>query len=341
MRIMRRLKLAAVTVLAGAVLLCCEAQPVYAASAAQPVPAQAAKGVRGYQIAEIQSPQRGQGKQFTDAMPLAAIREAFPDALNLAVRNEPLSESVLRDITGENAASSGYIGSLSVLMEWENEIVVVIGVGADGNVSLLSSGRTEYKIPKARFFAEISRYAVCGGVCLPVENVSQLSTGLVYGCEFTAMYQITRYAVGNSAPDIHSFVRGMQYSTDGTPYTGYVGNPYTTNAWTTAPGPQLAALRGYIGSSVDLSGASVSKIRAYLTAGVPVAVWFSGFQAAGEGYRADTMYTHCCLLTGYDSYGFYLNDPYQWDAKAGEGVWYPAATVNRWMRSWGYWALSY
>lgn len=302
----------------------------------------------GYQKATITHSNEAFTIGLSNEMLIEAVNEYFPAAKNLAIKSEKLTEQSLQDIIGENVSFASNAGKLSVLVEWADSIYVVIGTNNDDTVSLLSKTRSELKVQKADFFNSVFKYAISGGVHLDVKNVSQRDTGLTYGCEFTSMYQMVKYVLGDSAPDIHTFASNMKYSTNGWFDTGYIGNPYTTDAWTTAPGPQLKPLKSYIGSSVDLSHTSLSRIRAYLTAGVPVAVWFNGFVAAGKSYNYNNGQTHCCLLVGYDSNGFYLNDPDTSPASSGEYVWYPTSKINTWMKNWayswdgnGFWAISY
>jgi uncharacterized protein YvpB len=89
----------------------------------------------------------------------------------------------------------------------------------------------------------------------------------------------------------------MPYSDD--PYEGFVGNPYTESGFTIYPRALMPLVHTQLGSAVDLSGAGLDEVRAYLQDGKPVACWIAD----------DRGYVHCVVVIGYEDDVLFLNDP--------------------------------
>jgi uncharacterized protein YvpB len=106
------------------------------------------------------------------------------------------------------------------------------------------------------------------------------------GCEATATAMMLQYA---GAPlTKFDVVDQMPYSDD--PSRGFVGDPYSEFGFTIYPSALLPLVRGQLGSAVDLSGAPLAELLAYLQAEKPVCCWI----ASDEGY------VHCVVLVGYE-----------------------------------------
>jgi uncharacterized repeat protein (TIGR02543 family) len=154
-----------------------------------------------------------------------------------------------------------------------------------------SGGTKITKITKSQTL--YARYAK--GVRLNVPLISQLPE-LPTGCEIVSVTQMLQYKgakvnktqLANEMP-YHAF----------DPNKGYVGSPYNRSGWTIYPPALTALVNRYIGSSKNMTGASVATLKAQLDAKKPVVVWVGGMHGFG---------VHALVLTGYEGKTLYYND---------------------------------
>ncbi len=134
-----------------------------------------------------------------------------------------------------------------------------------------------------------------GSVLLNVAAISQRPQ-LPTGCEITAVaIMLNGYGVPANKVKL---AREMPYS--GNPNAGYVGNPFTYGGWTIYPPALMGLVKRYAGSATLLTGSSAETLKDHLLLGKPVVVW-----TTMHGFGV-----HAICLVGYDSNGFYYNDPW-------------------------------
>lgn len=302
---------------------------------------------RGYQKATIKRSDEPLTIGLSKDQLKTAVEEHFPAVKNLAIKEEALTEDIVKEICGDAARSKNW-GTLSILVAWSDNIYSVIGVTSNNTVSLMDSKGSKLSVPKEDFFDGINMYVISGGVLVKVPNIGQLqsvdpATGarLEYGCEPDSIYMGVKHRMGDKAPDIHDFTKNyFKYSSS--IYSGYVGSPYNTSGWTTSPKAQLDVVRNLTGTAIDACGISDSEIKSLLDAGFVLPVWCHGFKGKDLPYFNSTRYTHCVLIVGYDTYGYYINDPFvvnpdgtaKSTAKDGEHVWYSYSAMHGWMDAW-------
>ena len=117
------------------------------------------------------------------------------------------------------------------------------------------------------------------------------------GCEITAITMLLLYK--GATVDKLTLAQEMPYH-DSDFELGYVGSPYDYTGQTIYPPALMALVSRYAGSARDLSGSTLEDLRSSIDTNRPVVVWGS---YAG-------LYLHSILVTGYDAYGFYYNDPW-------------------------------
>ncbi|MDR2940920.1 MAG: C39 family peptidase [Clostridiales bacterium] len=131
-------------------------------------------------------------------------------------------------------------------------------------------------------------------VLLDVPSYNQRELGLWTGCEIVSVAMVLNYEF---SVDAIFLAETMPKSPD--PNKGYVGDPYSKTGFTIFP----TALEGVIemyAPVYNMSGCTIDGLKGQLRLGMPVAVWVNGL-----GFNV-----HCIALTGYDSEGFYYNDPW-------------------------------
>ncbi|MDR2492249.1 MAG: C39 family peptidase [Coriobacteriales bacterium] len=132
-------------------------------------------------------------------------------------------------------------------------------------------------------------------VRLDVPLVMQLPE-LPTGCEATSVAMMLKY-LGIPVTKLE-IADKMPYD-DFDPTRGFVGSPYDWAGVTIYPEAFEDLVRSYAGSYINLSGATLEDLKLYLRASRPVVCWISN----GEDLL------HCVCVTGYDSEGFFVNDP--------------------------------
>lgn len=128
----------------------------------------------------------------------------------------------------------------------------------------------------------------------PISQFPELPTG----CEITAVAMLMDYkGVDLSKTDIADEI---PYSPDGDMETGFWGNPYDDSGYTMYPPAWADLFNQYLGSFTDLSGASLTKLRATLKDNKPIVAWIN--------YHGQP--AHSVLLIGYNQDTLTFNDPY-------------------------------
>ena len=133
-------------------------------------------------------------------------------------------------------------------------------------------------------------------VLLDVPGLNQQTLGLPTGCEIVALAMlINKYA----EVDVFTLIEEMPFSYD--PLLGFRGDPFTRGGFTILPPALLELTERHIGQAVDMTGASIEDVQAQLAIGRPVLTWLRGMFG---------FYVHVIVLTGYNPYGFFYNDPW-------------------------------
>ncbi len=116
------------------------------------------------------------------------------------------------------------------------------------------------------------------------------------GCEITAVaIMLNGYGV---EVDKLTLAEMMPLSDD--PNLGFVGDPYSYEGWTIYPLALVDIIKQYTGTATVLTDTTLNVLRNTLRQGKPIVVWVS----------MDGFYIHAVCLVGYDSEGFYYNDPW-------------------------------
>lgn len=134
-------------------------------------------------------------------------------------------------------------------------------------------------------------------VLLDVPVLSQRKLGYPTGCEIVSVGMMIGYETETEV-DIHSLVSEMPYSDD--PNEGFRGDPATTAGFTIFPSALVDLVTAHIGSAIDMSGCTLDELKEKLNEDAPIVVWVSGL-----GFNV-----HVVCLTGYDTDGFFYNDPW-------------------------------
>lgn len=141
------------------------------------------------------------------------------------------------------------------------------------------------------------------------------------GCEITSAAMVLQYLGFDADKTLLAecyLPRGDLYTAD--PEWEYMGEPWA-NGWFCYAGPVAEAINAYLADreageyhAVDLTGASLSTLKACLRAGEPVLVWVTVDldemrSIPGPGGELTYGNLHCVVLTGYGEGVFYLADP--------------------------------
>lgn len=169
---------------------------------------------------------------------------------------------------------------------------------SDGSVAVNTT-----KILKKIESSKVAKYTFGddGEATSIVMNVPLISQkdNLPTGCELVSATMLMSYEKHTNYSDME-FYNDVNKNT-GNPSTGYNGDPKKEGNIFCYPTAIVPLLQKKLGSAVDLTGKSESRIREYLMDGRPVCVWVS---------QLDGFNLHCICLTGYDSSGYYYNDPW-------------------------------
>jgi len=121
------------------------------------------------------------------------------------------------------------------------------------------------------------------------------------GCEITAVTMLMQ-AVGIPVNKVQ-LAHEMPYDASDC-NQGFVGDPFTENGNSIYPPALIKLITKYAGHATDLTGASLSVLKAQIDQNHPVVVWVGEF---------DGFHTHALTMIGYDADNVIVNDC--WTAK--------------------------
>ncbi|MTV82209.1 C39 family peptidase [Secundilactobacillus folii] len=143
------------------------------------------------------------------------------------------------------------------------------------------------------------------------------------GCEITATAMML--AFGGAKVTKLSLAREMPRSSN--PNKGFVGSPYKTSGWYVFPGGLMGVVKKHMGSAKNMTGASLTSIKAQVHRNHLVVVWVG---------NVDGFSNHALTVTGYSKSRIYYNDP--WTEKRASMT---NSTLTKHRRADAYRALSY
>ncbi|MHA8111339.1 C39 family peptidase [Lactobacillaceae bacterium Melli_B4] len=131
-----------------------------------------------------------------------------------------------------------------------------------------------------------------------VPLISQLPQ-LPTGCEITAVTMMVNYATGKKYSKTYMANRMPRSSN---PNKGFVGNPYSKSGWYIYPPALMKLVKHYTGSSVNLTGKSVSYLKNYIQKHQrPIVMYVA---------NVDGFPNHALTVTGFTKDRIYYNDPW-------------------------------
>lgn len=142
-------------------------------------------------------------------------------------------------------------------------------------------------------------YDAMGNIVAAFNNAEVIGQNpeLPTGCEMTAVTMMLRYAGVN--------ITKIQVANE-TPRSsngdyGFVGNPYSPSGWWVFPTGIAPVVQNHLGTSQVMTGCSLQAIQDKLNNGHLVVVWMANMNG---------FVNHAIALTGYNSNGFYYNNPW-------------------------------
>ena len=136
-------------------------------------------------------------------------------------------------------------------------------------------------------------------VLLDVPIYNQLRLGLPTGCEIVATAMMINYTRDVS---INTLVSNMPRSSN--PNSGFRGNPHNSGGFTIYPTGLVNVVSQYMGSadnmSTDEHKCTMDDVKRKINSNKPVVAWVNGL-----GFNV-----HAICITGYNTSGFYYNDPW-------------------------------
>ncbi len=119
------------------------------------------------------------------------------------------------------------------------------------------------------------------------------------GCEITSWTMMANYA----GLEINKIRAANIMPTSADPNQGFVGSPYSSSGGSLVvyPGGLMTITQEHLGGYIDMTKCSLEDIRNKLWEKHLVLIWVT---------RLDGFDSHTVALTGYDSEGFYYNDPW-------------------------------
>jgi len=133
---------------------------------------------------------------------------------------------------------------------------------------------------------------------LTVPIVSQLPE-LPTGCEITAVEMMLQYA----GAKVNKLQLASEMPRSDDPNQGFVGEPDSEYGYGLYIYPRglLSTVQRHVGSAVDLTGISLTQLKAQILRRHPVVVWVANI----DGFA-----THALTVTGFDEDRIYFNDPW-------------------------------
>jgi len=133
-------------------------------------------------------------------------------------------------------------------------------------------------------------------VLMHIPSLNQQTLGLPTGCEIVAFAMLVQNYVD---VDVFTLIDEMPRSQD--PLLGFRGDPFSGGGFTILPSALMDMMEQYMGSAIDMTGASIEDVQAQLAIGRPVLTWLRGMF---------NFNVHVITLTGFNQYGFFYNDPW-------------------------------
>ena len=162
---------------------------------------------------------------------------------------------------------------------WSNEVSINSGAQTNGRKTLYYDALGN--VVKVFNDAEV----ICQNPELPT------------GCEMTAVTMMLRYAGVN----INKFQVAAETPRSSNGNYGFVGNPYSPSGWWVFPTGIAPVVQRHLGTSQVMTGWSLQSIKDKLNVGHLVVVWMANMNG---------FINHAITLTGYDSNGFFYNNPW-------------------------------
>ncbi len=145
------------------------------------------------------------------------------------------------------------------------------------------------------------------------------------GCEITSWAMMASYA----GVDMNKIRAANLMPTSSDPNQGFVGSPYSSggDSLVVYPGGLKSITEKYLSSFVDMTKCSLDDLREKLWEKCLVLIWVT---------RLDGFDSHTVALTGFDSEGFFFNDPW-----TGEESWLSDGELTELWEGNGRRAMSY
>lgn len=163
-------------------------------------------------------------------------------------------------------------------------------------------------------------------VILDVPLLNQMDAPILYnGCEVTSLAMILNFHGQNvTKNELAKAIKRvpLKYSDgkNGNPHAGFVGNMERGPGLGVYHGPVYDLARKYVGDrAIDLTSSSFEEVLKQLDQGLPVWVIITSSFAPVSDFKTwqtpqgpidVTFSEHSVAVTGYDSDGIYVNDPY-------------------------------
>ncbi|KRM68238.1 hypothetical protein FD06_GL001259 [Apilactobacillus ozensis DSM 23829 = JCM 17196] len=184
---------------------------------------------------------------------------------------------------------------------YKNNELIKHKVNSDVNVYIKQKGtlhsKTYYQIDSGAWIN--ANYFDAGIRYIPNVPLIAQRPQLPTGCEITALTMMFQYA------GVHKnkmqLAKEMPRSSN--PNKGFVGSPYSKSGWYIYPKGLVKMVKKYLGSSKNMTGCSINKIKKQVNINHPVVVWLA---------HIDGFPNHALTVYGYDHKYIYLNDPWRY-----------------------------
>lgn len=184
---------------------------------------------------------------------------------------------------------------------YKNNELIEHKVNSNINVYIKQKGtfhsKTYYQISSGSWIN--ANYFDAGIRYIPNVPLISQRPQLPTGCEITALAMMIQYA------GVHKnkmqLAKEMPRSSN--PNKGFVGSPYSKSGWYIYPRGLTKIVKKYLGSSKNMTGCSINKIKKQVNINHPVVVWLA---------HIDGFPNHALTVYGYDHKYVYMNDPWKY-----------------------------